>query len=492
MFSFLSKKILIYFSLAVIIIVIVLISLNNKNGKEVAVVARGDVVQKVAVTGKVKPNQNVDLGFDKSGRLGKVYVSIGDDVKMGQVIASLESGEISADLSKAKALLLEENIKLREIKNTAPVSFADASKNLDAAIKESFADADNAVRNRVDQFFKDSETNPRFEVSITSGNFIHYFNVPYNLVVDINNKRRETETILIDWQNRILNINSDNLISEADKAINDLNTISKFLDKVAEAINSFSPADYAYETTVNNYKTAISSARSEVSGAVSTLVTAKDKLNLAPTLATDGQFESVLAQEAKVKQAEAVVASLEASLGKTVISAPFDGVVTLQDAKVGGTVTAGKILVSIISQNKIYVEANISEIHIGKIMLGNRASVNFDAFPDEKFLGEVSYIEPGDIIIDGVVNYKIRIDLINSENKIKNGLTANLEIETNKKENVLSLPLYSISKEGDEFFVNKIISENKTQKVPVVLGLSGNDGVVEILSGLEEGDMVEF
>jgi len=492
MFSFLSKKILIYFSLAIVVIIIVVVSLNNNNGKEVATVVRADVVQEVAVTGKVKPNQNVDLGFDKSGRVGNVYISIGETVKQGQIIATLDAGEISADLSKAKAMLLEENIKLRELKNTAPASFSDASKNLDAVIKESFADADNAIRNRVDQFFKNSTTNPQFEVSITSGNFIHYFNVPYDLVVDINNKRKEIEIILINWQNRTLNISSDNLISEADKAINDLNTISKFLDKVAEAINTFSPADYAYETTVNNYKTAISSARGEVSGAVSTLVTAKDKLNLAPTLAIDGQFESVLAQEAKVKQAEASVFSLKSSLGKTVISAPFDGVVTLQDAKVGGAVSAGKVLISIASQYQFYIEANISEIHIGKIKLGNPVSVDFDAFPKEVFFGVVSYIEPGDVIVDGVVNYKIRVNLTNPETRIKNGLTANIKIQTDKKSDVLTLPLYAITKEEGEVFVNKIVAKGKKQKTPITLGLTSNDGTVEILDGLEEGDTVEF
>ncbi|MFH0803983.1 MAG: efflux RND transporter periplasmic adaptor subunit [Candidatus Zambryskibacteria bacterium] len=488
---FLSKKFLIYAGIAVILISVVAFGLNSGNGKEVAMATRGDITQEVAATGKIKPSQSVSLGFDTSGRVGSVYAMIGDRVTQGQIIAALESGGTSADLAKAKASLLEENIKLREMKDTSPVSYNDASKNLSAAIREGFADADNAVRNRIDQFFKNADTNPQFEISITSGSFVHYFNVPSDTKLEINSDRKKVEEVLNNWQKRTLNLNSTNLASEADAAISDLNFISIFLNKVAGAVNTFSPADFAYETTVNNYKAAVSSARSEVSGTISAIVTAKDKLNSAPTLGQSGQFEDILAQEAKVVQAEANVASLEASLGKSSVSAPFDGIITLQDAKKGEAVLAGAPLISIVSQNDMYVEANISEIHIGKVSVGNPVFITFDAFPAEEFSGEVSYIEPGDVIIDGIVNYKIRVNLAGEETRIKNGLTANLKIQTMKKENVLTLPLYAVTEENGQSFVTKVVGKN-VQRVPVLLGIVGNNGAVEVLSGLKEGDAVEF
>jgi multidrug efflux pump subunit AcrA (membrane-fusion protein) len=488
---FLSKKLLIYTGLGIIVLILIIIGLNKGNGKQMATVVRTDVFQEVASTGKVKPNQSVDLGFDKSGRVGEVYVSVGQQVKSGQVLATLESGEISADLLKARGLLQQENIKLREMKSTSPISYNDASKNLDAAVRSGFADADNAVRNKADQFFKNNSINPQFEISITSGNFTHYFNVPDNTKIEINSDRQKVETILTDWQKRILTLNSSNVVSEADKAVSDLNAISIFLDKIAGAVNSFTSNEYAYDATVAGYKTTISGARSEVSGAISTIVTAKDKFNSAPTLGDNGQFEDIQIQEASVSQAEAAVSSLEASLAKSTIRAPFDGIVTLQEAKVGSAVSGGATLMSVISQNEMYIEANISEIHIGKLAVGNPASVTFDAFPAEIFSGEVSYIEPGDVIVDGVVNYKIRISLKNPDPKIKNGLTANIKIQTAKKANVLSLPLYAVLKEGDQSFVNKMTGK-QVQKTPVTLGLSGNTGLVEILSGLNEGDSVQF
>ena len=163
----------------------------------------------------------------------------------------------------------------------------------------------------------------------------------------------------------------------------------------------------------------------------------------------------------------------------------------MQEAKVGGAVSAGETLISIISQDNMYVEANISEINIGKIAVGNPAQITFDAFPREEFAGEVAYIEPGDVIIDGIVNYKIRINLKTPDPKIKSGLTANIKVETFKKENVLTVPLYAVIKEEDKDFVSKIFGQ-KSQKISVTLGVSGNDGLVEVLNGLDEGDLVEF
>lgn len=465
---------------------------NNGNGKNIAVAKRADVIQQIAVAGKVKPNQDVDLGFERSGRVSFVNAGVGDLVGEGQVLVSLDSAEILADLAKARAFLESEMVELKEIKSTAPASYSDALTGLQTYIKDGFATADDAVRNKADQFFTNIPNNPQFEVSIVSGNFVHYFDIPNDKALEINTLRKNAEKILNDWQARLNLDASSNLAQQADLALDDLNKISIFLDKIAAAVNTFVPAEYAYDTTVSGYKTTIYNARSAVSGAISSIVTAKDKLNSAPVLNENGQFGDVLTQESAVNQAAASVAALEASLEKSSIRAPFYGVVTVQDAKIGGMVSVGTPLVSIISRDGIYIEANVSEIHIGKVSVGNQVSVTFDAFPGEKFEGEVSYIEPGDILIDGIVNYKIRVTLKNFDPKIKSGLTSNLEIQTNRKTNVLTLPIYAVKNENGQDFIYKIIGK-KTQKTPVTLGISGNDGLVEILSGdLREGDNVEF
>ncbi len=474
-----------------IIAVISYFGLKNGNTLETHTIARGEVVQYVMATGKVFPNQNVELGFDKSGRVGSVNYFVGDSVRRGDVIASLDSGEVNSDISRARAILDEELIKLEELKTTAPASYNDAYRNLEVVIREAFVSADNAVRNRVDQFFKNIPDNPMFEVTFEDGSFVHYFPIPSSMQTSINNDRKSVEKVLNDWNLRMTDLDSSNVSSNALMALNDLNQISSFLDKVASAINTFTPAEFQYETTVNNYKTTISLARTEVSGSKTKIVNAKDKLNLAPTLGADGQYKNVLSQEARVAQARASLESLQANLSKTSVISPFDGIITKQDAKVGTIVSPGNSIISITSQNDVYIEANISEINIGKVSEGDRVLVDFDAYPNEVFEGFVFLIEPGDFIIDGVVNFKIRVLLGEPNPKIKNGMTANLKIETSKKENVLRVPTYAISREGGDTYVNKKVGKN-SEKTLIKIGISGNDSFAEVLEGLNEGDILEY
>jgi multidrug efflux pump subunit AcrA (membrane-fusion protein) len=76
---------------------------------------------------------------------------------------------------------------------------------------------------------------------------------------------------------------------------------------------------------------------------------------------------------------------------------------------------------------------------------------------------------------------------------LKSGLTANLKIETARKDNVNTIPLYLIEQKDGKNFVKLINKENKDTKLTeVVLGLSGDNGLVEIISGVGEGDSIEY
>lgn len=464
---------------------------KGSNGEQQMAVKMGSVVQEVAVTGKAKPNEEASLGFDKSGRVARVYANVGDRVVKGQAIAELENGESSADLLKAKAVLNEELVKLEEVKRNAPMEKQNAEEGLYQSLRDAFSVADDAIRNKADQFFKTPTDNPKFEVSFTDGNFIHYFSVKNDTSIELSNLRRDIEKLLDDWQGKISLMKTSNADSYTEETLNSVNKISNFLDKMALAVNSFTSADFAYESTVAGYKTIVNTARTNVVSAANSVVAAKAKLNSAPSGQVGGMLDSVLTQEAKVSGARATVASLEAAFGKSVIRAPFDGVISKQDAKVGEAVSASNPLTSVISLNKMYIEANVSEVNIGKVNLGNPVSIEFDAFPGIFYKGTVYYIEPAETIVDNVVNYKIRVEVENQDEKIKSGLSANLKIETARKDNVLTVPYYVVSEKDGAEYVSKI-NGSKAIETSVQIGLVGGDGTAEVLGGLNEGDLVGY
>lgn len=470
--KFLTKKRII---IAVIILALVFVGLklkNGGNGKEYITVARADVVQEIVVTGKVKSNDSVDLGFDRTGRVVRSYKVLGDSVNQGETIAELDISSELANLAKEKASLAEEKAKL-----------GGSKESLASSIREGFAGTDNAVRNKADQFFKQPRTNPSFEIKFTDGNYVHYFNVPSDLALELNNERKAIEQELVAWQKELLLLSEQNAEVYVDKAIARMNKVAEFLDTMAYSVNAFTSADFEYESTVAGYKTAIDSARSSVSAARASVITAKESVSQIGNAGSVG--------EARVNQILASIAGIEALIAKSRIVAPFSGIITLQDAKVGSIAAPGSKLVSIISENNISLEADISEVNIGKVQVGNKVKIEFDSFPGQIFEGAVAYIEPGETIIDGVVYYKTQVYIERGDANLRSGMTANLQIETDRKANVVAVPGFAIEKLDGKSYVNKIDGENVV-RTEVQIGAIGSDGLNEIISGIGEGERVQY
>ncbi len=461
--KYLTKKYIVWGAVGVVVVLVaIFIFKNGGNGAEVVTVAKKDIIQEVVVTGKTKADLQVDLGFDASGRVANSNSLVGQKVYRGQTVAELDISSELANLSKEKALLAEEEVKL-----------GSEGERIESSIRKAYAVADNAVRNKTDQFFKTPSGNPFFEVKFTNGNFVHYFAVSSETAIDLNNERSSIEKLLVKWQSELAQLNSSNAKNFTATTIERMNSVSSFLDKVALAVNSFTPSEFAYDSTVVGYKTAVDSARSTVAAARENLINADT------------------AGIPRVNQIKSSIQALEAGLGKSRIEAPFTGTITRQDAKVGQVAAAGQVLVSLISEDNMYVEANVSEVNIGKVKTGDKVRVEFDAYPGKTFSGTVRFIDPGESIVDKVVNYKIRVDLETRFPNLKSGLTANVKIATAMSHNALTVPVYATVKEGDKIFVTKLVG-GKPVKTEVKIGLTGSDGSVEIISGLSEGDQINY
>jgi RND family efflux transporter MFP subunit len=205
------------------------------------------------------------------------------------------------------------------------------------------------------------------------------------------------------------------------------------------------------------------------------------------TLANSAGDASVA--QAQIQSAQAAVQSVQAKLKNSQIIAPISGTITQNDAKVGEFATAGAPIVSIISGGSFEVQALASEIDVGKIAVGNPVTMTLDAFPGQTVTGHVFYIDPAQTTTGGVVGYKIKISFDTQISNMKSGLTANLTIKTNEKDAVLILPQYAILQNDKGTFV-QMVRDDQTIDVPVQLGLQDENGNVEIVSGVSEGDQV--
>jgi multidrug efflux pump subunit AcrA (membrane-fusion protein) len=127
--------------------------------------------------------------------------------------------------------------------------------------------------------------------------------------------------------------------------------------------------------------------------------------------------------------------------------------------------------------------------------------ITLDAFGDEiVFGGYVDFIEPAETVIQEVIYYKVKSVFSKEDNniayyeKIKPGMTANVTIFTAKKDNVLLCPIRAVLEKtndlGKRIKYSRVLEKGDVREVEVETGLRGDQGMVEILRGLEEGDEV--
>ncbi|MBN1258188.1 efflux RND transporter periplasmic adaptor subunit, partial [Candidatus Peregrinibacteria bacterium] len=257
----------------------------------------------------------------------------------------------------------------------------------------------------------------------------------------------------------------------------------------------------------------IQTAETQVNAAKNSLANAQNQLDLSKAGYTP---EQIKAQEAVVKQAEANIASqramvnqayansqrYQAEIDKTIMLAPIAGVITTIDAKVGEiifpTTAAPKqaALVSIISDGNYKITSNIAEVDVSKVKTGDVARVTLDAYGNSvKFEAVVSEIDPAETIVESVPTYKTTLRFRDQDPRIKSGMTANLDIVTANKENVLIIPQRAVISHDGSRLVRILAMEEdgKTtaiHEVPVTTGIRGTEGQMEIIEGLKEGDVV--
>ena len=245
----------------------------------------------------------------------------------------------------------------------------------------------------------------------------------------------------------------------------------------------------------------VSTARTNINSAISSISTAEEKFKKAGSALALAQQELILtsagvvedkivAQEAKVEEAEAGVLHYSVQLSKTTMRAPISGVVTLQEAKVGEIVTANEKIVALISKSQFEIKAQIPEADIAMVMVNDTARVTLDAYgADVNFSVIVSDIDPAETIIDGVATYGTTLQFLKKDERIRSGMTANIDIESGARQDVIVISSRAvISKEGKK--IVRILVNGEIEEVEVETGLRGPDGNIEIISGINEGDKV--
>lgn len=242
-------------------------------------------------------------------------------------------------------------------------------------------------------------------------------------------------------------------------------------------------------------------------------------------LQSEGSYE---AQKSAVMQAQESLSEAVENLAKTEILAPFDGTISELNVEkservLGSSFSQGTQLMTVADLSKMEATVDVDENDVVLVSVGDTSKISIDAFEDRKFLGVVTQIgnsakTTGLGTQDEVVNFEVKIELIELDPKIRPGMSCDVEIQTETKQNVLSVPIQSVTarmpkmegnsnKEnesaGTEKVVDKrtngkkrkpievvfIVEDDTAKMITVKTGIS-DDSYIEIKKGLEEGQEV--
>ena len=196
-------------------------------------------------------------------------------------------------------------------------------------------------------------------------------------------------------------------------------------------------------------------------------------------------------QRTQIKKAQDVVDSIITTLKETTLYAPLDGIVATKNIEVGENVIANSPVLTIASQGEPDIEIDVPESDIMAIKVGQKANLTFDALPSDEILtGKVTEIDPVATVIQDVVYYKIKIALDKLDTRLKLGMSVDADINVFQKDGVVIIPLRAVKTEGGKKYVEILKPENKIEKVAVQTGHKGDDGTVEITTGLQGREKV--
>ncbi len=429
----------------------------------------------VSVTGKVTPFGQADLGFEKGGTIASINVKVGDHVGRGQLIASVKDDQTYASLLGAEANLAAAQADLTDNQTNTQIDYTNAQKNAINASRSAYTKINNVVLNQIDTFFRNGpSSNPTFVPYVES----------YNAGRNLELTRIKITEALQAWKKKTEALTSP---ANADVALQDArrytDIVNDFTNQLSTLITDLTRnGSGTSQATIDTYLATVNSANTNINSALSEVTTAENALNSATP-------KSVKSLEARIAQAQADVSNYQAQYAKSRVTAPFAGIVTKITPQLGDIVSAGQTQFSVMADQSFKVEVNVPEADIAKIKIGDKASITLDAYGDDNvFTARVILIDPAETVVEGVPTYKVTLQFDERDERVRSGMTANIDIVTATKADVVAVPFRAVVDENGEKFVRTPNADGKTfTKVPVTTGLKGSNGMVEITSGIEAG-----
>jgi membrane fusion protein, multidrug efflux system len=225
-----------------------------------------------------------------------------------------------------------------------------------------------------------------------------------------------------------------------------------------------------------------------LNGSMARLKTEQVKLDRAKDLLQQNYISQEAVDNARgsMSVAAARVREDEAKLAKTIIFAPFNGILGLRMISPGAYVKAGDDVVRLENMDFLKLDFRVPEIYVSKLKTQQTVSVRTDAFPNEVFQGRIYAVEPN--IDEKTRTLLVRAEVPNKEAKLRPGMFGRVSVQLDKRDNAAIIPEQAIWPQGRDSFVYKVVDGNAVL-TKIEIGIR-RPGEVEVTQGLAANDMV--
>ncbi len=332
---------------------------------------------------------------------------------------------------------------------------------------------------------------------------------------DIDNAESSLRTARINYQKaldanhiaiQLAELNTEGAERSTESALVSLETANRSaqlsLESAQRALESAQDVEAA-ENTVESVKSSNRSSKNQAETSYELSIDNQSTTywnNLSSLQSAEAQIaitaENIKQVELVVEAAKIELESADENLKDYKLIASYDGIVLSSDFRIGEQ-AGGSAMISVIS-DELIIKVTVSENDISKIFEGNEALITLDAYPDLELNGNIVKIIPVTINDSGIISFEVLIEFETEEDTdIYYGLSSNVSIITQKAEDVLYIPIQSVYKEGEKSYVDLLISDQvdmenvskSIKKLEITTGI--NDYLyIEVISGLEEGDII--
>jgi HlyD family secretion protein len=493
-------------------------SAAETESNETAVAFIGDLAESATASGQIVARQEAALSLAASGIVDQVFVDVGDQVSAGDVLVQLDTAALERAVASAQA--------------DVAVAQANLDKLLAGADAADLASAEAAVtsaQTKLDDLL-DGPTEEEIAASAASVKAAQANTWGASGKVQASNEVSEADILAAeaDLQDALDQQQAahDTWVMLADCEVNDAGTYSCTLsdhpqmdavtqnvetanaqvaiaqarleelrspdsNNVASSQASLASSAAQYDAAVARHEALLTGASAEeIAAAEADLANAQAALDKLLAGASDTDIKM---QEIRLAQAETTLRDAQLKLAKATLTAPFAGVVTAVHVSEGEL--ASGLAVEIVNPDSLEAVLSVDEIDVGQLAIGQPATITLETWPNEEIAGEITAIAPSAATNGGLVTYEVHLSLADTDLPVRVGMTANANLLTDSRENVLLVPNAAITadREKGTYTVNLVrtAADGATEITPVevTIGLKDNQ-YTQITSGLVEGDVV--